>query len=238
MPRSVGKTKILNWRYFSDVVPTKRSGRSANAGPGTTNAHDTFLRVSTEIAASSRAGPRDCAHPVARVGWRMRLAILVLPLWLSGMQSEASAGSISLPTGSDRAAKDRGAGHRSFFASASNEGPQCIRGNMARQTNRLTDALARKIAAAGSYNDGGGLYLKVIKARTKSWVFRYKRGVKAEGKAAAYLLDLGAYLGARRMSFVLSCGRAPPKRSCRLTHLRKFPDAANRYIGARSPAYM
>jgi len=64
---------------------------------------------------------------------------------------------------------------------------------MARQTNRLTDAVARKMTAAGSYNDGDGLYLKITETGTKSWVFRYKRGLKADGKAAAHLLGLGAY---------------------------------------------
>ena len=43
------------------------------------------------------------------------------------------------------------------------------------QIGKLTVSRCRQLAEPGYYNDGGGLYLRVAKALTKSWVFRYQR---------------------------------------------------------------
>jgi hypothetical protein len=45
---------------------------------------------------------------------------------------------------------------------------------MARTLYRLTDKIVRNLAAPGYHADGGGLYLQVSKAGTKSWVFRFR----------------------------------------------------------------
>jgi integrase len=44
-----------------------------------------------------------------------------------------------------------------------------------KRVDKLTISRCRQIAEPGYYNDGGGLYLRVSKALTKSWVFRYRR---------------------------------------------------------------
>ena len=46
---------------------------------------------------------------------------------------------------------------------------------MARTLYRLTDKMVRNLAAPGYHSDGGGLYLQVSKAGTKSWVDRFTR---------------------------------------------------------------
>jgi hypothetical protein len=43
---------------------------------------------------------------------------------------------------------------------------------MARTTHRLTDKIGGNLAAPGYHADGGGLYLQISKAGTKSWVLR------------------------------------------------------------------
>jgi len=44
---------------------------------------------------------------------------------------------------------------------------------MARIVGRLTVLDAEKATQAGMYADGAGLYLRVTKEGTKSWVFRF-----------------------------------------------------------------
>ncbi len=45
---------------------------------------------------------------------------------------------------------------------------------MARTLYRLTDKIVRNLAAPGYHADGGGLYLQISKAGTKSWVYRFR----------------------------------------------------------------
>jgi integrase len=47
---------------------------------------------------------------------------------------------------------------------------------MAKSINKLSALAVEKLKTPGLYADGGGLYLQVSPARTKSWVFRYKVG--------------------------------------------------------------
>ncbi len=44
---------------------------------------------------------------------------------------------------------------------------------MARQIHRLNAVVIKNTKKPGFHNDGGGLYLRVSKAQTKSWVFRF-----------------------------------------------------------------
>src|SRR5688500_17354529 len=50
---------------------------------------------------------------------------------------------------------------------------------MARNIERLSAKAAEKSKQPGYYCDGGGLYLQVSPALTKSWIFRYTRNTKA-----------------------------------------------------------
>ncbi|WP_156150761.1 Arm DNA-binding domain-containing protein [Hyphomicrobium sp. 99] len=44
---------------------------------------------------------------------------------------------------------------------------------MAKSTHRLNAIKAANVKAVGMHPDGAGLYLKVDKGGSKSWVFRY-----------------------------------------------------------------
>jgi hypothetical protein len=44
---------------------------------------------------------------------------------------------------------------------------------MARRLNRLTAVEVKGIDHKGMYHDGGGLYLQVSAAGTKSWIYRF-----------------------------------------------------------------
>jgi integrase len=50
---------------------------------------------------------------------------------------------------------------------------------MVQQLHKLTELFCRRAATPGYYGDGGGLYLRVGPAGTKSWVFRYEVAGKA-----------------------------------------------------------
>jgi integrase len=58
---------------------------------------------------------------------------------------------------------------------------------MARAIELLNDVRIRKLARAGRYPDGDGLYLQVTKSGGKSWLYRYKR------KGKDYWKGLGTY---------------------------------------------
>ena len=49
---------------------------------------------------------------------------------------------------------------------------------MARVQNKLTDARCRAIKAPRMHSDGGGLYLNVKSAGSKSWAYVWKRDGK------------------------------------------------------------
>lgn len=70
---------------------------------------------------------------------------------------------------------------------------------MPREIHRLTDAVVRRLTKPGMHNDGNGLYLKVKPGReageagTKSWVLRFKRGLRPDGKPRSHFMGLGPY---------------------------------------------
>jgi len=49
---------------------------------------------------------------------------------------------------------------------------------MARTVEKLSALAVTRASEPGYYNDGGGLYLQVAKAGTKSWIFRFRMGGK------------------------------------------------------------
>ena len=63
---------------------------------------------------------------------------------------------------------------------------------MARTLHRLTDKIIRNLAAPGYHADGGGLYLQISKAGTKSWVFRFtlRRRTRDMGLGSAQAVSL------------------------------------------------
>ena len=108
---------------------------------------------------------------------------------------------------------------------------------MARTLNRLTATGVQNIKRKGRYADGGGLYLRVYSATSKSWVFRWVRGgvenemglgpypdvSLAEARASAY--------EARRHVAANRSPKTERDRSREIT--RTFGDAADEYLIAK-----
>src|SRR5262245_17573362 len=61
---------------------------------------------------------------------------------------------------------------------------------MARITHRLTAITVSSVKGKGLYPDGGGLYLRVTKAGTKSWVFRFMRDGRTHDMGLGSLADV------------------------------------------------
>jgi integrase len=61
---------------------------------------------------------------------------------------------------------------------------------MARTTERLTAIEVKNANRKGLYPDGGGLYLKVTESKTKSWIWRYKRGGVARDMGLGAVADV------------------------------------------------
>lgn len=106
---------------------------------------------------------------------------------------------------------------------------------MARPINRLS---ARKVATAGKgyHADGGGLYLLVSDAGTRSWVLRYQRlGKRREmGLGSATVVSLQeARQDALQQRKVLAAGKDPiaSRRAARAAGMT-FGEAADAYIEA------
>ena len=108
---------------------------------------------------------------------------------------------------------------------------------MARTLNRLTATGVQNAKRKGRYADGGGLYLRVYSATSKSWVFRWVRGgvenemglgpypdvSLAEARASAY--------EARRH---VAANRNPKTERDRSREIaRTFGDAADEYLIAK-----
>jgi len=62
---------------------------------------------------------------------------------------------------------------------------------MARVMGRLTDTKVRALKQPGDYCDGGGLYLQVSPALTKSWLFRFSRNSRERWKGEGPYPDVG-----------------------------------------------
>ena len=75
---------------------------------------------------------------------------------------------------------------------------------MARTINRLSDKSVQAKKAKGFYPDGGGLYLPVNGATSKSWVFRFKRDGRARD------MGLGSLTPCQPCGGPQPGGRSPP----------------------------
>ena len=62
---------------------------------------------------------------------------------------------------------------------------------MARTVNKLTALKVARAVAPGLYSDGGGLYLQISDAGTKSWTFRFKQGGRARDMGLGALSSVG-----------------------------------------------
>jgi integrase len=69
---------------------------------------------------------------------------------------------------------------------------------MAREIERLTEIKIRGLIAPGHYPDGGGLYLQISKAGTRSWVWRFRFAGKVREAGLGSLLDVGLVAARRK----------------------------------------
>lgn len=107
---------------------------------------------------------------------------------------------------------------------------------MARPINRLSARAVQTITKKGYHADGGGLYLLVKEAGTKSWVLRYRRGTKLRemGLGSAILISLQeARVSAMEHRKMFAKGDDPieARRAAKAAGAT-FGDAAKAYIEA------
>jgi hypothetical protein len=119
---------------------------------------------------------------------------------------------------------------------------------MAKYTHKLTDVKVRNTKETGLHGDGAGLYLRITSAGTKGWIFRFKRGLKENGKPKSYDMGLGTYPAvtlsaardkAHQARKALAEGANPlEEKKARVAapvaskHVVTFAEAAERYIAA------
>jgi integrase len=112
---------------------------------------------------------------------------------------------------------------------------------MARSINRLTAIGITAIRKKGRYADGGGLYLRVSPALSKSWVFRWVR----HGKATE--IGLGAFpevslAQARKVAFEarqqLAVGKNPKKERDRIrSYDKSFGEVAEALLASKASGW-
>lgn len=99
---------------------------------------------------------------------------------------------------------------------------------MAITINRLNAKKVAREVSPGLYPDGGGLYLRVSSATSKSWLFRYKRQGKTRwmglGSVKTFALA-EARERARRQRQLLAYGVDPIVARDTSTHLTKYFEA-------------
>jgi integrase len=117
-----------------------------------------------------------------------------------------------------------------------------------RGTNKLTAARVDKLKKPGRYGDGGGLWLQIAAAGTKSWLLRYQRDGKARqmGLGPVSLVSLAdARERARDARRILLDGRDPidVRNAERLTAKIEaakgmtFQQCAERYVATHQAAW-
>jgi len=116
--------------------------------------------------------------------------------------------------------------------------------------HKLTATEVKNFKAPKLYNDGGGLYLKVAKSESKSWIFRYRDRVTAKlrdmGLGAFPLVGLaGARTSAEaQRKILLDYGDPITERNRKRAELqaeasesKSFDQAAEACIEAHSPGW-
>jgi len=111
---------------------------------------------------------------------------------------------------------------------------------------RLSALKVQRERKPGYYCDGGGLYLQVSPAQTKSWIFRFKLNGKARemGLGAVHSVSLArARELAKECRQLVAAGRDPieerelARRARGLSHALDFAGCAEAYIAAHEPGW-
>ena len=103
---------------------------------------------------------------------------------------------------------------------------------MARQIHRLTDIVIRRLMKPGMHNDGNGLYLKIKETGTRSWVLRYKRGLRPDGTPRSHFMGLGPYpaVSLAKAREKADCARAQLRNGVNPIEERRSPAAASKKV--------
>ena len=83
---------------------------------------------------------------------------------------------------------------------------------MAKGLHKLTSSGIKALKDAGRYSDGGGLYCKVFKGGSKSWVFMWVRNGKRREMGMGAVKDLSlanARIKAGKMRELVRAGKDP-----------------------------
>ena len=115
--------------------------------------------------------------------------------------------------------------------------------NSARTRNRLSPRKVQTVVEPGYYADGGGLYLQVSKAGTKSWIFRYTLDKRTREmglgslsvvslKSARELADKNRLLVAQRIDPIEHRSAEHSKRTADNAARKTFKDCAEAYVDA------
>jgi hypothetical protein len=98
---------------------------------------------------------------------------------------------------------------------------------MGRTLNRLNATQVKQAKEPGMYADGGGLYLRVAPAGTKSWIFRFAEGGKLRDMGLGSTNTVSLARARQMLESVVSCAnkgsillrireqRWPPQGRCR-----------------------
>ena len=110
---------------------------------------------------------------------------------------------------------------------------------MSRAIHKLTDAKVRALAKPGRHGDGGGLYLRITPAGSRSWIYVWQR----DGRRTD--LGMGAYpavslAAARRLATAhretVAAG-GDPQAAREAERVPTFGEAADAYIEAKAPGW-
>ena len=119
---------------------------------------------------------------------------------------------------------------------------------MARSINKLSAISVNKLSSPGYYGDGGGLLLRISKADTKSWVFRFALDKKRRemGLGAVHTISLAMArekaLQCRRLLVeghdpIIARKASRTKESLRLARTKTFDQCAAAYIKSHRGAW-
>lgn len=114
----------------------------------------------------------------------------------------------------------------------------------------LTIAKVQKLTKPGLHNDGGGLYLRVTKSGSRSWIYRYREGERLRdmGLGSFPMVTLAdareKALAARRMRHdgkdpITTIGKRARLTAAKVEKAKAmtFRDAAEAYVAAHSPSW-
>ncbi len=110
--------------------------------------------------------------------------------------------------------------------------------------HKLTDTQVKRVAEAGVYGDGEGLYLRVWTGGTKSWIFVWKRyGIRREiglgryGSGTGHVTLAAARRKAEEARSIIGAGGNPRTDMADRKRVSTFGEIADEYIQTMTPKW-